>query len=483
MAEQDPESLESEAPPQGPKLPLDVTVADLRSLLQLLRSPEDALKIHATRSLLLYAQGDAKCFASVIKLGVGIAEGTIMLPRAEDGALSEEEELLWRVNEYGCVAFFASFLEQSDGLRLAGLEILAHLTTDQGIRDNVRILNAFPFLGSALEPAAQDIGPRSAALKIVCNFAAELTPNTLAELRVLTSAEGAANLVLPAVVQMYQKDADLELIAIQVIALMSRDYESRVRFRELGAVKKMIIAMSDYRRPKVQLASVNALFWLCEDGTNRLECCRFNGFQRMLRLMEDGDKPELGIAAAQVLAKCCQEVDNRDAMRDFASIAMLHEGGERVKDGLEKLLDILGDKHVTPEVIRAALNALANCSYDSLSCQLISEVEASGLVVRLLASGAGGKSQVGLPPKASAAIVLGNMARQPELRLEIVRAGAVNATVRALNDKEVSTQEQAADTLTRLAMDATAVVQMKKAGAVKRPVSYTHLTLPTKRIV
>eukprot|EP00658_Telonema_sp_P-2_P025087 TRINITY_DN2009_c0_g1_i4.p1 TRINITY_DN2009_c0_g1~~TRINITY_DN2009_c0_g1_i4.p1 ORF type:complete len:170 (-),score=51.86 TRINITY_DN2009_c0_g1_i4:63-572(-) len=129
MAEQDPESLESEAPPQGPKLPLDVTVADLRSLLQLLRSPEDALKIHATRSLLLYAQGDAKCFASVIKLGVGIAEGTIMLPRAEDGALSEEEELLWRVNEYGCVAFFASFLEQSDGLRLAGLEILAHLTT------------------------------------------------------------------------------------------------------------------------------------------------------------------------------------------------------------------------------------------------------------------------------------------------------------------------------------------------------------------
>ena len=166
-----------------PQLPLDVTVTDLRSLLQLLRSPEDKLKEYAVRGLLQYAETDAKCFAAVIKLGIGVAEGAVMLPRAEDGALTEEEELLWRVNEVGVVAFFTRFLEDYNDLRLASLEILALLTTDQSVRDNVRHLQALPFLGSAINPAAENPQPRSQSLKIVRNFAAELKPQSLADLR------------------------------------------------------------------------------------------------------------------------------------------------------------------------------------------------------------------------------------------------------------------------------------------------------------
>jgi len=131
------------------------------------------------------------------------------------------------------------------------------------------------------------------------------------------------------------------------------------------------------------------------------------------------------------------------------------------------LLRILDDK-IAPEVVRAALNVLANVSYDPDSCVLLSRLEGTALVVKLLAAGAGGKSQVGLPPKAAAAIVIGNMARHPELRLEAVRAGGATATMRALNDKETSTQEQAAQTLARLACDPMAIAQMKKAGVMKR---------------
>ena len=79
--------------------------------------------------------------------------------------------------------------------------------------------------------------------------------------------EGICNVLVPAVVKMYYQDTELESLAIEVITLLSRDYEARVRFRELGAVKRLIVAMSDYRRPEIQLAAVNALFWLCEDNT------------------------------------------------------------------------------------------------------------------------------------------------------------------------------------------------------------------------
>ena len=49
---------------------------------------------------------------------------------------------------------------------------------------------------------------------------------------------------------------------------------------------------------------------------------------------------------------------------------------------------------IAPEVTRAALNVLANVSYDPDSCVLLSRLYGTALVVRLLAAGAGGKSQV-----------------------------------------------------------------------------------------
>jgi hypothetical protein len=50
----------------------------------MLRSPEENIKDYAVRALLVYAQIDAKCFQSVIKLGLGAAEGQIILPREKE---------------------------------------------------------------------------------------------------------------------------------------------------------------------------------------------------------------------------------------------------------------------------------------------------------------------------------------------------------------------------------------------------------------
>ena len=99
---------------------------------------------------------------------------------------------------------------------------------------------------------------------------------------------------------MYLKDPDSELLAIQVIELMSRDLEARVRFLELGATRQLIIAISDYRRPQFQSAAVEALFWLCDDCGNRLECSRFEGFQRLMGLTADLENPVIAQGAAQV---------------------------------------------------------------------------------------------------------------------------------------------------------------------------------------
>jgi len=99
---------------------------------------------------------------AVIKLGIGIAEGTILMPRTDGNpeALTEEEELLWRVNEFGVVAFFCTFLEQRNKLQIAALDILAFLTRDQGIRDHMRHLNSLPFVSDSLAPTTEDLALR-----------------------------------------------------------------------------------------------------------------------------------------------------------------------------------------------------------------------------------------------------------------------------------------------------------------------------------
>ena len=84
------------------------------------------------------------------------------------------------------------------------------------------------------------------------------------------------------------------------------------------------------------------------------------------------------------------------------------------------------------EVLRPGLSALAYCSFHHPSCEMICEQNGVATVCRLLASGGGGKVTYGRPAKASAAMVLANMARDPSLRLVVVRGGGVPAAIRHL---------------------------------------------------
>jgi len=472
----------SEEPPpeedyeQIVKLPLDVTVMDLRSLLQMLRSPEEHIKEYAVRSLLLYAQQDAKCFAAVVKLGLGCAEGQVVLPRKEGHPeeLTDEEELWWRVDTYGVVAFFCYFTEERNKLQIAALDILAYLTRDQGVRDNVRILNALPYVADALAPTTEDLLLRAPSVEIVKNFAGELTPAALTQLRECVSCEGAANVVIPGLVDLMINQPSLEEVSMQALGLMCRDTESRFRVRELQGIKHLVLALSrpsvvqtDPTAPAIQAAAIEVLVHAADDPTNKKELMRFRGVSRLLELME---LPllQVAVSASIVLDKMMMEVENRSDVREDASKQIL-AGIENGHGGVLRLLHLLGGK-VLPEVLRPGLSALAYCSFDHISAELISEYDGVAIVTKLLASGGGGKVTYGRPAKASAAMVLSNMARNPSLRLVVIRGAGVAAAIRALNDKEPPTQQEAAVALHWLALDVsgTAVAQMKKAGIQKR---------------
>lgn len=472
MGDDDPPPEEA----QITKLPLDVAVADLRSLLQMLRSPEEHIKEYAVRALLGYAKTDAKCFVAVIKLGIGVAEGQVLLPRDETdpSQLTDEEELLWRVSTYGVVAFFCYFLEERNKLQIAALDILAYLTRDQGVRDNMRVLNCMPYVADAIAVTTEDVKIRDPSLEIVKNFAGELTPTTLTALRECVTCEGACNVVVPGVVDLMVNHPDLEERAMVALAFLCRDTETRFRLRELGGLKHLLLAISraeiqqtDPNAPAVAVAATEVLVHAADDPVNKKELTRFNGVHRLLNLMEQTHSVPLGVNAAIVLDKMVKEVENRDALRNDASAALVTEGAPMA--GLLRLMDVLGGKILT-EVLRPGLSALAYCSFDSSSCEVLCEHGGVAAISRLLASGGGGKVTYGRPAKASAAMVLANMSRDPSLRLVVIRNAGVPAAIRALNDKEAPTQQEAAIALHRLALDVsgTALAQMKKAGVSKR---------------
>merc|ERR1719478_1787240 len=96
--------------------------------------------------------------------------------------------------------------------------------------------------------------------------------------------------------------------------------------------------------------------------------------------------------AGIILDKIVMEVENREALRETASVAMK---AEQPHAGLCRLVDVLTGK-IQTEVLRPGLSALAYCSYDHQSCELISEIDGVASVAKLLASGGGGKVTYGL---------------------------------------------------------------------------------------
>ena len=278
----------------------------------------------------------------------------VLLPRDETDptALTQEEELFWRVSTYGVVAFFCAFLEEKNKLQIATLDILAFLTSDQGVRDNIRILNGLPYIADALAPTTENLLQRAPSLEIVKNFAAELTPSALTELRECVSCEGACNVIIPGMVDLMLNQPTLEERAMVALAFMCRDTESRFRLRELQGIKHLLFAISrpaiqqtDPTAPAVCAAAIEVLVHAADNPTNKKELTRFNGIARLLDLMEQTQYLQPAVNAGIVLDKMVKEVENRSTMWEQASASQKIEGAPCT--GLMRLLQA-EHLHCTP---------------------------------------------------------------------------------------------------------------------------------------
>ncbi|KAI9141127.1 armadillo-type protein [Paraphysoderma sedebokerense] len=307
--------------------PVSLNVADVKSLILLLRSPDPTLCSNVLIALTKQAESGTKIRNTLINLGV--------IPSLLDLIKSVPKESPIRKNAVACIAATSELSEIPIELRAKEL-----------IDTLISLLNATDLVEVQEEAAF-------AVANISKDYSNKVEVRKAGGVKALTSL-------------LASEDPDVKKNSSYALSILSEDFTNRAEIRQHNGLEALInLCGSEY--PEIQENCLMALIHCAEDNENRMEIRRLNGLKKLLDILSPPFGPLPHQLALLCIAHCLEDGVINNSLSDYNGIAIISNcvtsDDAKIKQNASFALSVAAKCERNALHIResAALSWLMNC--------------------------------------------------------------------------------------------------------------------------